>query len=169
MGTVGWLLVVAVGIALGFSVGRLWPGSAARLNALEEERDAAREDLETYRQEVSAHFARTAHLFDKVTADYRGLYEHLATGSRQLGALRGESVELPQAPPEARRLARTDPDPDAPPAEPSSRAFGESAAPEAGDLDPAEPADLDAPAPGDLDAPQPGDYEQPDREAAKDR
>ena len=49
MGTVGWLLVVAVGIALGYSVGRLWPGSAAKLTALQRERDAAREDLRIYR------------------------------------------------------------------------------------------------------------------------
>lgn len=107
MGTVGWLLVVAIGIALGFGVGRLWPGSAARLTELERERDAAREDLKNYRQEVGAHFEATAGLFDKVTADYRSLYEHLATGARQLGAIRGEPVELPLAEPERRRLAQS--------------------------------------------------------------
>ena len=104
MGTLGWLLVVAVGIALGFSVGRLWPGSAAKITELERERDAAREDLQMYRQDVSTHFERTAHLFDKVTADYRGLYEHLAVGARQLGAIPGESVEARLAEPEQRRL-----------------------------------------------------------------
>jgi uncharacterized protein len=112
MGTVGWLLVVAVGIALGFSVGRLWPGSAARLTALQRERDAAREDLRIYREEVSRHFERTAVLFDKVTADYRGLYEHLATSARQLGAIRGESVDSRLARPEQRRLAEVAPPPE---------------------------------------------------------
>lgn len=111
MSTVGWLLVVAVGIALGFSVGRLWPGSAAKLTALQRERDAAREDLRLYREEVSGHFVRTAELFDKVTADYRGLYEHLATSARQLGAIRGESVESRLARPEQRRLAEVAPPP----------------------------------------------------------
>ena len=110
MGTVGWLLVVAVGIALGFSVGRLWPGSAAKITELQRERDAAREDLQTYRQDVSGHFERTAELFDKVTADYRGLYEHLATSARRLGAIKGESVEAPPlAEPERRRLAEPAP------------------------------------------------------------
>ena len=104
MGTLGWLLVIAVGIALGFSVGRLWPGSAAKITELERQRDAAREDLRTYREDVSNHFERTAHLFDKVTADYRGLYEHLAVGARQLGAIPGESVEARLAEPEQRRL-----------------------------------------------------------------
>jgi uncharacterized protein len=120
MSTVGWLLVVAVGIALGFSVGRLWPGSAAKLTALQRERDAAREDLRIYREEVSRHFQRTAELFDKVTADYRGLYEHLATSARQLGAIRGESVDSRLARPEQRRLAEVAPPPvqAAEPAEP---------------------------------------------------
>lgn len=121
MGTVGWLLVVAVGIALGFSVGRLWPGSAARLTALQRERDAAREDLRVYREEVSSHFERTAQLFDKVTADYRGLYEHLATSARQLGAIRGESADSRLARPEQRRLAEVEPPP-AQPAEPQAPA-----------------------------------------------
>ena len=105
MGTVGWLLTVAVAIALGYSVGRLWPGSAARLTALERERDAAREDLRIYREEVSSHFERTAELFDKVTADYRGLYEHLSMSARQLGAIRGEAEDRTLARPEQRRLA----------------------------------------------------------------
>jgi uncharacterized protein len=111
MGTVGWILVVAVGIALGFSVGRLWPGSAARVTELERERDAAREDLRDYQQNVSTHFERTAELFDKVTADYRGLYEHLALSARQLGAIRGEAVEARLAEPERRQLAPAAPAP----------------------------------------------------------
>ena len=105
MSTLGWLLVVAIGIALGFSVGRLWPGSAARVTALEKERNEAREDLQNYRQEVGQHFERTAELFDKVTADYRDLYEHLARSERQLGAIRGESASSSLAQPEQRRLA----------------------------------------------------------------
>lgn len=121
MGTVGWLLVVAIGIALGFSVGRLWPGSTAKVAELERERDAARTELKTYRQDVSAHFEATAELFDKVTADYRGLYEHLAVGARQLGAIRGEPVELPLAEPEMRRLAPLEPASDDTPAEEAPR------------------------------------------------
>jgi uncharacterized protein len=108
MGTLGWILLVAVGIALGFSIGRLWPGSPARIAALERERDAAREDLGNYRQEVKSHFERTAQLFDKVTADYRSLYEPLAVGARQLGAIPGESAEARLAEPEQRRLALDD-------------------------------------------------------------
>jgi len=141
MGTLGWLLVVAVGIALGFSVGRLWPGSAAKITELERQRDAAREDLRIYRQDVSAHFERTGHLFDKVTADYRGLYEHLALGARQLSAIRGEAAEQRLAEPEQRRLATVA-------AKPA----------------PASPEEWATPSPEELDSP-PGDTEPPPERA----
>ncbi|MFU8896109.1 MAG: YhcB family protein, partial [Gammaproteobacteria bacterium] len=96
-----------VGIALGFSIGKFWPGSAKKMAELERERDVARQDLQAYREDVNSHFARTAELFDKVTADYRGLYEHLAVGARQLGAIRGEATREPLAEPLQRRLAST--------------------------------------------------------------
>lgn len=108
MGTLAWLLVVAVGIALGFSVGKFWPGSTRRITNLEEELATARSALQTYRQDVSTHFERTAELFDKVTADYRGLYDHLALSARQLGAIRGEAVELPLAEPGRLQLGSLD-------------------------------------------------------------
>jgi uncharacterized protein len=106
MSTLGWLLVVAIGIALGFSAARLWPGAGTRITELERERDAAREALRHYRQDVNEHFARTAQLFDKVTGDYRRLYEHLATGSRQLTAIPAEAADTALEEPERRRLAR---------------------------------------------------------------
>jgi uncharacterized protein len=132
MSTVGWLLLVAVGIALGYSLGRLWPGGADRITSLERERDAAREDLATYRRDVSAHFERTAQLFDKVTADYRGLYEHLAQGSRQLGAIRGEAIEPSLARPEGRRLAAIVPAHEPVDARPDSEAADTIAAEDSG-------------------------------------
>jgi uncharacterized protein len=122
MSIVGWLLLVGVGIALGYGLGRRWPGSAEKITHLERERDAAREDLAAYRRDVSSHFERTAQLFDKVTADYRGLYEHLAQGSRQLSAIRGEAIDAPLVQPEGRRLAAI-----TPPREPADAAPPESA------------------------------------------
>jgi uncharacterized membrane-anchored protein YhcB (DUF1043 family) len=104
MGTMGWLALVAVGLALGFGIGRLWPSRKTKLAELEQERDQAHKELGTYREEVSAHFERTAELFDKVTADYRSLYEHLALSARQLGAIQGEPAERSLTEPEQRRL-----------------------------------------------------------------
>jgi len=104
MGTIGWLALVAVGLALGFGIGRLWPSRKTKVAELEKERDQAHEELGNYREEVSAHFERTAELFDKVTADYRSLYEHLALSARQLGAIQGEPAERSLTEPEQRRL-----------------------------------------------------------------
>ncbi|NHA15980.1 ZapG family protein [Thioalkalivibrio sp. XN279] len=104
MGTIGWLALVAVGIALGVGIGRAWPVRTAKMAELEREKDQARNELGQYREEVSAHFERTAELFDKVTADYRSLYEHLALSARQLGAIGGESTPRPLEQPEQRRL-----------------------------------------------------------------
>jgi uncharacterized protein len=128
MSTLGWLFLVGIGIALGYGVGRRWPGSAEKITHLERERDAAREDLAAYRRDVSSHFERTAQLFDKVTADYRGLYEHLAQGSRQLSAIRGEAIDAPLVQPEGRRLAATAPAREPSDATQPERAEGERAA-----------------------------------------
>ena len=131
MGTIGWLALVAVGLALGFGIGRLWPSRKTKVAALEKERDQAHEELGNYREEVSAHFERTAELFDKVTADYRSLYEHLALSARQLGAIQGEPAERSLREPEQRRLgpvAAQQTPVDAPPADaaPDTEAKAES-------------------------------------------
>jgi uncharacterized protein len=157
MGTLGWLLVVAVAIALGFSVGRMWPGAAAKLTELERQRDAAREDLQTYRQDVSSHFERTAELFDKVTADYRGLYEHLALGARQLSAIRGEAVEQRLAEPEQRRLATAVAEP--PAAEPPVAEADTGDTPRGPDEEPQPGTGSDATAAAGETAPGPPDAE----------
>lgn len=136
MGTIGWLALVAVGLALGFAIGRLWPSRKTKLAELEQERDQAHKELGNYREEVSAHFERTAELFDKVTADYRSLYEHLALSARQLGAIQGEPAERSLTEPEQRRLgavaapqAPVDAPPvDAPPADAMPETDGDAAA-----------------------------------------
>ena len=105
MSTIGWLALIVAGIALGFGIGRAWPSRKTKLAELEQERDQARKELGAYREEVGTHFERTAELFDKVTADYRSLYEHLALSARQLGAIQGEPAERSLTEPEQRRLA----------------------------------------------------------------
>lgn len=104
MSTIGWLALIVAGIALGFGIGRAWPSRKTKLAEIEQERDQARKELGEYREEVGAHFARTAELFDKVTSDYRSLYEHLALSARQLGAIQGEPAERSLKEPEQRRL-----------------------------------------------------------------
>lgn len=136
MGTIGWLALIAVGIALGVGIGRAWPVRTAKMAELEREKDQARNELGQYREEVSAHFERTAELFDKVTADYRSLYEHLALSARQLGAIEGESTPRPLEQPEQRRLGAVA-TPETPDAPETSETPEASATPAATDAPPA--------------------------------
>lgn len=104
MSTLGWVALIVLAVALGFGLGLLRSRSSGKVAEMQGERDAARQELDEYRREVDAHFERTAQLFDKVTDDYRNLYDHLAQGARQLGAIPGESSEASLARPEQRRL-----------------------------------------------------------------
>jgi uncharacterized protein len=102
MGTILWLCLVAAGLAVGVALGRLWPLDALRAKTLEAERDGARADLVAYREQVSEHFQRTGELFDRITTDYRSLYEHLATGATEL--CQAPPKDVLQAEPERRSL-----------------------------------------------------------------
>ncbi|MEX0730044.1 MAG: DUF1043 family protein [Aquisalimonadaceae bacterium] len=102
MSTVIWLLVLLVAIAVAFFAGRYMAPRTERLRDMERERDAARTELRTYREEVNTHFEKTAHLFNEVTGGYRALYEHLAAGSQRLGL--GPDATLLSARPEKRQL-----------------------------------------------------------------
>lgn len=85
MSTLMWFLVLLVAGVVSFFAGRLCAPGSARLKQLEDERDQAVSELDGYRDEVDQHFQKTAGLFDQLTLDYRRLYEHLASGARDLG------------------------------------------------------------------------------------
>ncbi len=102
MTTLSWLFVLVVGVLVSFLAGRMAAPRTGRLKAMQEERDAASAELRRYKEEVSAHFEKTATLFNEVTGSYRNLYEHLADGSQRLGV--GPDANLLQTQPERRRL-----------------------------------------------------------------
>ena len=104
MGTLAWLFVLAVGIAVAFFAGRMSAPRTERLRNLERERDAAAGEVRRYQEEVNAHFEKTGKLFDQLTGDYRALYEHLADGAGRLGTT--DHGEVLQAAPERRKLGR---------------------------------------------------------------
>jgi uncharacterized membrane-anchored protein YhcB (DUF1043 family) len=104
MGTLAWLVLVLAGVALGVAAGRFWPLDSLRLKTVENERDAASKELQSYREEVSEHFQHTGDLFDRITRDYHTLYEHLATGADRLCSP-AHAKNLLQAEPERRKLA----------------------------------------------------------------
>ncbi len=96
-----YLLLVVAGGVIGLAVGRL-SSDKSRAGKVEAERDAAKQALADYRQQVTDHFQHTGELFDQITADYRSLYEHLASGATELCDAPRQDVL--QAEPERRRL-----------------------------------------------------------------
>ena len=71
-------LILLVGVGLGYV-----------LSGVKGQRDAAkadevRQELDRYRQEVSEHFGKTAEHFQAIGAEYRKLYEHMASGEASL-------------------------------------------------------------------------------------
>lgn len=75
-----WYLAggLTVGLLLGVVAGRFLP------RAERQELQQAREELGTYREQVTRHFARTAELVEVLAANSREIYQHLARGSEEL-------------------------------------------------------------------------------------
>ena len=71
------LAAAGVGVAIGFAWGR------SQEDAREKQKQAE-EELKNYKGQVAEHFGKTAELFDKLTHDYREVYEHLAQSSENL-------------------------------------------------------------------------------------
>jgi uncharacterized membrane-anchored protein YhcB (DUF1043 family) len=108
-GLLPWGLgALALGLVLGFVVGRTTGRWHARLRRLQEELSAAsarlqaasdelkrrEEEFEGYRTRVVEHFAGASDLFQDLTLQYRTFYDHLARGARTLcpeGSLQLES------------------------------------------------------------------------------
>lgn len=85
--SLSWLaaaLVFIGGGVLGYIIARQIKDQRTR--QLEQELDAARQELGSYRQDVNRHFLKTSLLFNKLTDDYREVYQHLASGAQKLCA-----------------------------------------------------------------------------------
>jgi len=88
-----WLVVIlaiAVAVVVGYFLGR---GNADREKVDELEKQLAvqnkalsqqQEEMDAYRQEVNAHFDKTATLFVSMAGSYKALYEHLSEGYDKL-------------------------------------------------------------------------------------
>lgn len=130
---VEWLVVTALlALAAGWGLSRLGatrPGTRqARILELENQLEAARQELEDYREEVIAQFSETARRFKTLDDSYGALHRQLAESSSLLcGAAPGPLLEAP-APRTEPELAAADGTPDRQTAQPDSGAAGEAAA-----------------------------------------
>lgn len=69
---------------------------------LNDELENARAEIKEQREKVDKHFLKTALLFNRLTDDYREIYEHLATGAQTLCSPQTSAPKLDQ--PETRVL-----------------------------------------------------------------
>lgn len=97
METEYWVLsIIAIVLALvaGFIGGRMSAPRQRRVEAMEQERDAAREEAEAVRAEVNRHFEESARMFGKLASDYRVFFQQFAQTAQNLGLSEGRAREL---------------------------------------------------------------------------
>ncbi len=110
-----WWIALAVLFAAGLGLGFLWGRSrtdeAQKAKSLEEELRQAQDEMNRYKEQVAAHFATTAELMEKLTADYRSVYQHLAESSEALcGPDAPRLLKAPEAAPLGTSQAQTEPE-----------------------------------------------------------
>jgi uncharacterized membrane-anchored protein YhcB (DUF1043 family) len=97
METEYWVLsIIAIVLALvaGFIGGRMSAPRQRRVEAMEQERDTAREEAEAVRAEVNRHFEESARMFGKLASDYRTFFQQFAQTAQNLGLSEGRAREL---------------------------------------------------------------------------
>ncbi|MEZ5627335.1 MAG: DUF1043 family protein [Rhodocyclaceae bacterium] len=84
-----WMVVAGVALVmlvLGFLLGRIFGGAKSRVVELEMELARQQTELSDYKQEVEAHFDKTASLFVSMAGSYKDLFDHLSSGSERISA-----------------------------------------------------------------------------------
>lgn len=80
-----WLLPalgLVIGVAIGFLLARLLPGTAP--TRVQHQLDELQERFESYQSEVVSHFNTSANLMQKLTQNYQDIQEHLSEGASRL-------------------------------------------------------------------------------------
>ena len=98
-----FVLAGAAGLIAGFFIGRSSSAGVKRSLQLDQELRDLRGELERYRNSVVEHFTGTAQLLNKLTADYREVYQHLSRGAQELAGGRTPHIES-LAPPQVERI-----------------------------------------------------------------
>jgi len=89
---IGFLMVI-IAVA-GFFAGRYFAPNQQEINDLNNQLAEKDAEHQKYREQVAEHVAGSARKFNKITQEYRELYEHLATGAHDLCERRAIPREL---------------------------------------------------------------------------
>lgn len=88
------IIAIVLALAAGFIGGRMSAPRQRRVEAMEQERDKAREEAEAVRGEVNRHFEESARMFGKLASDYRTFFQQFAQTAQNLGLSEGRAREL---------------------------------------------------------------------------
>lgn len=80
--------VAALGVMLGYLIGRRTSTAGRKYREVERKLDQVLQEKKIYEDQVAEHFGETARLFNALTENYREVHNHLATGAGEL--CRGE-------------------------------------------------------------------------------
>jgi len=76
--------MLVVGIGIGMLVAYFLLPGTKRAKELQRDLEKVTAEFAQYRSRVTEHFSTTSDLFQDLTSRYRGLYDHLALGARDL-------------------------------------------------------------------------------------
>ena len=82
-----WLIAVGcltIGIVIGVMLTDKLSTNSKRVRDLEAQITTLKESHEEYKESVSDHFSRTADLVQRMTENYKGIYQHVASGAQNL-------------------------------------------------------------------------------------
>jgi len=79
-----WLVLLLLGIGMGFVLGRNNNTDLIRQNQLSKQLQDAHTEMAEYKEQVNLHFADTAAAVNQLTDSYRNVHEHLAKGAQSL-------------------------------------------------------------------------------------
>jgi len=79
-----WLVLLLLGIGIGFLVGRNNNSDLKRQTQLSEQLQQAHTEMAEYKEQVNLHFADTAAAVNQLTDSYRNVHEQLARGAQSL-------------------------------------------------------------------------------------
>lgn len=78
------LILVAIGIFIGFVAAWLFMRDNSQHKDLKKALEKSQNELEEYRQELADHFSESANLLDNISRDYNKLYQRMAKASSAL-------------------------------------------------------------------------------------
>jgi len=79
-----WLVLLLLGLGIGFLLGRKNNGDLKQQNLLSKQLQAAHTDMAEYKEQVNLHFADTAAAVNQLTDSYRNVHQQLAKGAQSL-------------------------------------------------------------------------------------